>query len=330
MNRSQTAHLEVLNYANLAAKDATELTKLLSACQNQGFFYLDLGGSGFSHPLDIRLKALSLTREWFDRPSEEKMKFRQDSVTKGYKPLGTLSGPFKNRKDGFENIKMPRDDFVNGADFLPGTLKPETEIFRGDVEGSHAITITILSCLSDLLKPAVRFEDYHRENQVSQSTMMYFRYAKQEPVNDGVKNNNDLDTGAGIGHNTHTDLGTLTLLYCEQWGLQVYDQNSHTWSFVEPKPGFYVVNVGDALRFLSGNKLLSALHRVVPAAGHEGEYRYSTAYFLRPENDARFQTSENTIISALDWHDIKYHTFKADHAEQDKSTILTGGITMRV
>ncbi len=210
---------------------------------------------------------------------------------------------------------MPRNDFISGTDSLPEGLNADIDLFRRDLESSHTVTMIILSSLSDLLKPTTRFEDYHRGNEASQSTMMYFRYAKQPK-----------DKDSGVGHNMHTDLGTLTLLYCEQWGLQVYNQTSKTWAYVVPKPGLYVVNVGDALRFLSGNQLLSALHRVVPVPGHEAEYRYSTAYFLRPENEAKFQTSENTVVSALDWHDRKYDIFKADHAQQEKNTILTGGI----
>jgi isopenicillin N synthase-like dioxygenase len=260
------------------------------------------------------------------------------SRTTSYKPPGTLSGVMKNMKDGFENIKvsipsskcsnprfradwemqMPRDDFISGANSLPEGLNQEIDLFRRDVDSSHIVTTTILSCLSDLLQPAMRFEDYHRGQKESQSTMMYFRYAKQTP-----------DHSGGVGHNMHTDLGTLTLLYCEQWGLQVYNQAADTWAYVVPKPGRYVVNVGDALRFFSGNRLLSALHRVVPVPGHEAEYRYSTAYFLRPENEAQFQTSENTVVSALDWHDRKYDIFKAAHAEQEKNTILTGGINVK-
>jgi 2OG-Fe(II) oxygenase superfamily len=162
---------------------------------------------------------------------------------------------------------MPRDDLISGTESLPEGLNGDIDLFRRDLESSHTVTTTLLSCLSDLLKPATRFEDYHRGNEASQSIMMYFRYAKQSKEKD-----------SSVGHNMHTDLGTLTLLYCEQWGLQVYNQTSNTWAHVLPKPGLYVVNVGDALRFISGNQLLSALHRVVPVPGHETEYRYSTAY----------------------------------------------------
>ncbi len=83
MDKSNTAYLETLSFAKLASKDQTELTRLLDACQKQGFFYLDLAESNASQGLDDRLKALSVVKEWFDRPTEEKMKLYQDSVTRG-------------------------------------------------------------------------------------------------------------------------------------------------------------------------------------------------------------------------------------------------------
>ncbi|KAJ8125823.1 hypothetical protein O1611_g7815 [Lasiodiplodia mahajangana] len=207
MDTSNTAYLQTLNLAKLASKDADELAKLLDACQNQGFFYLDPSSYEAAKPLEDRVKALSFTKEWFDRPMEEKMKIRQDSVTKGYKPIGTLSGVVKNKKDGFENIKMPRDDFINGNNTLPDGLNTHLDIFQRDLELSHAVTILILSCLSDLLKPSRPFEDYHRGTMASQSTMMYFRYAKQH------------DQTAGVGHNMHTDTSSIffTVLTRQSW-----------------------------------------------------------------------------------------------------------------
>ena len=83
MQRSNTAHLETLSFAKLASKEKTELKRLLDACQQQGFFYLDLADSTASQGLDDRRKGLSLTQAWFDRPTEEKMKLCQDSLTRG-------------------------------------------------------------------------------------------------------------------------------------------------------------------------------------------------------------------------------------------------------
>lgn len=84
MDKFNTAHLETLSYAKLAGKDQTELTRLLNACQQQGFFYLDLAGSDVSQALNDPKKALAETTEWFNRPTEEKMRLYQNSVTKGW------------------------------------------------------------------------------------------------------------------------------------------------------------------------------------------------------------------------------------------------------
>ncbi|KAL2132768.1 hypothetical protein VTI74DRAFT_3392 [Chaetomium olivicolor] len=50
------------------------------------------------------------------------------------------------------------------------------------------------------------------------------------------------------------------------------------------------LHVGDSLRFASGKKFQSCIHRVVPF--NPTEHRYSIAYFLRAEDDAMFMDSE--------------------------------------
>lgn len=51
-----------------------------------------------------------------------------------------------------------------------------------------------------------------------------------------------------MGHNKHTDIGTLTLLFTEQLGLQLELQHpgSDEWEFVAPLAGHAIVNVGDS------------------------------------------------------------------------------------
>ena len=101
------------------------------------------------------------------------------------------------------------------------------------------------------------------------------------------------------GHNMHTDAGTITLLLTQQWGLQVLDPQTREWQYVEPKPGFAIVNVGDSLRFLSGKHLCSAVHRVLLQEDTVSEDRFSICYFLRPNDDALFPDQDgNMTVSA--------------------------------
>ena len=67
------------------------------------------------------------------------------------------------------------------------------------------------------------------------------------------------------------------------------------------------------------------MHRVVPAADMNS-HRYSIAYFLRPENGLRFEDPEGKEITAKEWHDKKYRTFADSHEEQNRHSVLMGGM----
>lgn len=156
--------------------------------------------------------------------------------------------------------------------------------------------------------------NFHHEDKESLTTLSMFRYPKQETL--------DL----GVGHNKHTDIGTLTFLLCQQWGLQVLSKEPAGWRFVAPKRDHAVINVGDTLRFLSGNRFRSAVHKVIPTRGLQHEDRYSIAYFLRAENNIQFTDSTGRQVSAKAWHDEKFDVFRETHEEQEKLPILTGGM----
>jgi len=128
-----------------------------------------------------------------------------------------------------------------------------------------------------------------------------------------------------IGHQQHTDIGSLTLLFSEQWGLQVQPPGTDKWEFIQPREGHAVINVGDSLRFASGKKLYSCIHRVVPTDNPHP--RYSIAYFLRPEHNFRYEDTSGKFIRASDWHDQKYGVFMQDHKQQESNySVLMGGM----
>jgi len=175
---------------------------------------------------------------------------------------------------------------------------------------------TLLACLSDVigLQTGSRFEDYHRDDRPSNTTLVLLHYPKQ-------------DFEAGMGHNKHTDIGSITLLFTEQWGLQLQAPEATEWSYVQPRDGHAIINVGDSLRFLSGKKFNSCLHRVIPVANDED--RYSIAYFLRPENGVQYEDTDGKEVTAQKWHDEKYVMFGESHQKQAMSAMLTGGMERR-
>ena len=189
------------------------------------------------------------------------------------------------------------------------------ELFTRVSSKAHDVTIAILGRLSRMLgEEESYFENFHLKDQPSRSTLTLFRYPAQE------------ETDKSLGHNKHTDVGTLTFLLSEQWGLQVLCPDKKCWSFVEPKQNHAIINVGDTLRFLSYNKLSSAVHRVIPLTERQLEHRYSIAYFLRADDNISYKDSNGRTFTAKEWHDKKFDVFRASHEQQEIESYLTGGM----
>ncbi|KNG90342.1 2OG-Fe(II) oxygenase family oxidoreductase [Aspergillus nomiae NRRL 13137] len=317
-NDFSIAPLPTIDHARLEAKDGEETQRLLDACKTHGFFYLDLRKVGTV--LNDWQQVLRIMEKYFSQDLMTKMKDdrRSDTYGSSYEPCGTSAGAVPGTLDFYETLKIARSEMYEKSASLPQTAKDNLELFDRFIRAADTITTTILARLSDAfnLCSGLRFEDKHRPGGKSRSTLTLFRYPKQE-----VQENK-------VGHNKHTDIGTLTLLFSEQWGLQVLSPETSEWSFVAPKKDHAVINVGDSLRFLSGNVLKSCVHRVVPrnVSGRQEEHRYSIAYFLRAEDVVQYKDSKGRVISARDWHDEKYEVFRLSHDESNSDRILTGGM----
>lgn len=198
----------------------------------------------------------------------------------------------------------------------PDGVKDDWELISDFIGDSHALASMILGNLSDSLslRDKDRFETHHLSSVPSTSIAALQYY----PVT-------DLPNDTSVGHFAHTDTGSLTVLFNSDWGLQAYSPEGDTWEYVAPREHCAIINVGDALKFMSGFKLESSLHRVVPWY-HRAEMgpRYATIFFLRPNNDARFIDGEGTEWTAGEWLEKKFQNYRIPHVEQKMNTISTG------
>ncbi|KAI0505434.1 hypothetical protein F5B22DRAFT_627760 [Xylaria bambusicola] len=173
----------------------------------------------------------------------------------------------------------------------------------------------LLERLSDVmgLEGHERFGTYQADTSPTHSNLALLRYPKHEdtPIE-------------SVGHNKHTDIGTLTFLLCQQWGLQILSPGTEKWAFVEPRVGHAVINVGDSLRFLSEGKLASVVHRVIPVGGKQQEDRYSIAYFLRVNDSVRLRDTNGKLWSAKGWHDAKFDASRSPNTMENGNQVLTG------
>jgi isopenicillin N synthase-like dioxygenase len=97
----------------------------------------------------------------------------------------------------------------------------------------------------------------------------------------------------------HTDYNTLTFLFYQPVaGLQV--QTKDGWKYVRSYPGEIIVNVADALEFLSGGYLKSTVHRVVrPPKDQADNPRLGLIYFARPEADVKLEPVRSPLLERL-------------------------------
>ncbi|KAK1855165.1 2og-fe oxygenase family protein [Colletotrichum chrysophilum] len=293
----EQANLHTLNFRSLVNKDEKSLSTLLSACENHGFFYLDLRDWESGSMLKNYESSGQIMKQWFNQPLEEKLRTETISDAHGYKPPGVQSGVNENTRDGFEALRISRVHLLNHS-HLPGVVAENFDLFKTFQLSAHFVLKTLLTRLSDAvgLEGKERFEDDALQDKTAR------------------------------GHNAHTDVGSFTLLFNEQPGLQVVSPTTNDWEYVAPKPGHAIINVADTLRFMSKRRFRSAMHRVLPHGNKMSQDRYSTAYFLRAGDSVVFQGINGQSVTAEEWFLSKYQSFNKTLQEQRLDSVATGGM----
>ncbi|KAK4033548.1 hypothetical protein C8A01DRAFT_39991 [Parachaetomium inaequale] len=296
--------MRTIDYGLLLSQDPAEVEKVAKACLEDGYFQLDLDGIDGRGMLEDRQEVLKLMDRFFEAPLEAKNEYGLIDSHLGYEPVGNRTGAFgAGTKDGYEMLKVSRDEIQQGSPRVPTPIKNsgDLHVLERAIGSCNTVTKVILSALSTGmgLAGAQRFENSHRNDRPSTTTLSMMHYLPAETTGQHK-----------IGHQKHTDISSLTLLFSDQWGLQIRppgECGAREMGFVAPKPGCAFVHVGDSLRFASGMKFQSCIHRVVPF--DPTEHRYSIAYFLRAEDDTMFMDSEGRYVTAKEWHDEKFKAF---------------------
>ncbi|TXC09024.1 hypothetical protein FocTR4_00004551 [Fusarium oxysporum f. sp. cubense] len=314
-DKVETANLFTVKFSNLFDRDSREVDALLQACERDGFFYLDLRDSCSAKLWRDLERVSEMAKRWFSQPVEDKLKTPTVSLAHGFKATGVQSGAVKSLKDGFEALKQIGRSELLGRWALPSVVEENLELFDQFNASCHFILKLLLDCLSDglNLRGSARLDTHHRDDARSKSTLYFLHY----PL--GAQN-----------QNMHTDIGTLTLLFAPQWGLQVVSPVTGAWEYVQPREGHAIINVADTLRFLSNKRFRSALHRVLPIGGVQKEDRYAVSYFLRAADDTEFKDSNDQDSNAKSWYLTKYHTYELPHDVQREQTVLSGGMAQEL
>jgi isopenicillin N synthase-like dioxygenase len=168
--------MQTVNYALLLSQDPAEVEKVTKACLEEGYFYLDLASIDGGRMLGDEQETLKLMKRFFDAPIEQKNEYGLISSHLGYEPVGSRTGAFgPGTKDGYEMLKVSRDEIQRGSPKVPHPIKNngELRILENTIGSCNTITKVILSALSSGLNltGASRFENSHRNDRPSATTV---------------------------------------------------------------------------------------------------------------------------------------------------------------
>jgi isopenicillin N synthase-like dioxygenase len=277
----KTLSLPVLDLGDLdhgPAARAEFYTSLRSAARDVGFFYLV--GHGIDRDLAEEVQAVS--RRFFALPDADKLAIEmvKSPHFRGYNRVGrehTRGKPdWREQVDiGAERPPLPDDADapwlrLQGPNQWPEAL-PELRpaLLRWQAEVTSLLIRLLRAFAVALGQPEDVFEPIYRD--APHQLLKIIRYPGREATRD--------DQGVGA----HKDSGILTAVMQDtQGGLEV--ETEAGWIAAEPRPGAFVINIGEALEVASEGYLRATVHRVV--APPVGTDRLSVAFFLGARLDA--------------------------------------------
>ena len=224
------------------------------AARETGFFYL----TGHRVPEASIQRLLAQSRRFFALSSEAKLAYHigLSSNHRGYVPPGeeVFYGGSRDQKEAFDLCnELPSDDpdVVAGTPLLGPNVWPDLPGFREDVGAYYrellALGRLLLSGFALALGLAENYFDRFVKKPPSQLRLLHYPPSS------------DAEAAAGIG--SHTDYECFTILLATAPGLEVMN-GAGDWVDAPPRPGAFVVNIGDLFETWSNGSFVATSHRV--------------------------------------------------------------------
>ncbi|GAA5929269.1 isopenicillin N synthase family dioxygenase [Sporobolomyces koalae] len=269
--------------------------KLVHECERVGFFYVK--GWESLVPRELVQQVFDYNKRFFDLPLEikESLAYTSSKANRGYLSFGREQASLSTQvslnggeqvvqqaeRDQKETMEIGNDIDPEFPEHWP--QEPDLPGFKSTMNrfhlACHQLHLRIMSLLAISLDlPA----DYFVPSISTRSHCL--RLLHYPPTNRTEGNTR-------IG--SHTDFGTVTLLWQDETGGLEVTGPDGKWASVEPKPDTFVINIGDILSRWSNDKLKSTVHRaVLPDRSKDDPFtgktrtRRSVAYFCNPDPTA--------------------------------------------
>ncbi|EXK36514.1 hypothetical protein FOMG_09686 [Fusarium oxysporum f. sp. melonis 26406] len=281
-----------ISYSKLKNLDKDEAIKVLKASQSDGFFYLGLTDDSAGQALlNDTEDILAISKRALNIPLDKKMECVAERGKEmfGYKPAGAVKQTDKDaRPDTTEFFNVSKDHLLGNSEArkYPAEITDRWTDLGKYAENCHSLGLMILRILAQQLD--LPSDEFAKRNKISSLSGDHIRMTKMPGC--------DAADGNRIGLASHTDFGSITVLFNWVGGLQIQSHDpakQGEWAFVRPIPGHAIINLGDAMVKFSNGRLKSGKHRVVPLPGPQGRLdRYSLVYFVRPADDVLMEPVE--------------------------------------
>ncbi|MPY94654.1 MAG: isopenicillin N synthase family oxygenase [Acidimicrobiia bacterium] len=252
---------------------ATLADEVRDICHHVGFFYLVDHGVDAAF-CDAYFDAL---RRFFALPEEVKARIDKGRSPqfRGWERIGAELT--NNRADHREQLDVSTENPPHEPGAQPPYLRldgPNQWLGEDVLPGFHALVEEFFARmgavareLMSVLSLGLGLDDGHLDRVFGERPLSLAKLISYPPTPPGE---------AGV--NEHHDAGFLTvLLQHGVGGLQAQNALGQ-WVDVAPRPGAFVVNLGEMLQEMTGNYFVATTHRVVAA-----EPRFSSAYFHGPD-----------------------------------------------
>jgi isopenicillin N synthase-like dioxygenase len=287
--------LPVIDVSGLNSRELSQRRRIAAelgrACREVGFFYIVNHGI----PDSVRDVVFEAARTFFALPVavKEEISIKRSPHNRGYIAIEgerlDVSAPLPDQKEAFNvGLELTADDpeVLAGKPFRGVNLWPSIPGWRETIlayyDACWALGRRIHHGFAlDLCIDENFFED---KLDAPLATLRLLHYPAQPQRKDCAP-----DSGAG----EHTDYGNLTILATDDVaGLQVRAR-SGAWIDAPHIPGAFVCNIGDCLMRWTNDIYVSTPHRVaIPLKD-----RYSVAFFLDPNPDARVEVIESCVLA---------------------------------
>ncbi|RAH72161.1 Clavaminate synthase-like protein [Aspergillus aculeatinus CBS 121060] len=254
--------LRSVSLDQLLAKDPESIQELLQGARSPGFFLVDLRGVAGKQIRADLAQVYQVTKDYFDQPSQAKQEHFRADIDRGQEK--------KKNSNINPQIQLAREELASSQLACPGQLATHKELLARFTADCHDLALTLVRNLSDMLGLAgdAHLETSHSDTQSNDSGLKLIEIPTVERMDE-------------FPDTTHTDNGTLTLLWSTEMASQICDPITGEWGWAEERDGHVLVNVANSLQKQTGGRLHSCLHKVAqPSDGaHE---RYMVSYYLRP------------------------------------------------